>query len=355
VQPESEALAEQGFTDEALQQTAEQAIGAGADANLPATVRFRRSAVWLIRERLKQLAGDVEADPAVFLLSPAPQRPDGQQAELVPMLSNGLTELGRRVWFVGPMCNSGHCHDLEVWDDREAFRLVVDELRLGDAVAVVFDPRSDPFQVRYYPNGLGEHDTCQLIQTSVGYLSIDDVLAKITEIHQDSLVTPTALGSGRRIWARSRTHYVTDNAEAVIQGCLQSSLQRAYPSCTVRPEQPQVSGRVDLEIEEPEPDDRSRVTRHALLELKVLRSFSSGGTPKAKARTKTEISDGLTQARVYRDEKGTRAAALCCFDMRAPPDTDACFEGLRTKAREWKVTLAAWPLYASSSDYRASA
>jgi hypothetical protein len=353
VQPDPGSLAALGFSDDELRATAREAIGAGADATVPDEARFCRSVVWLIRKRLHVHGDQSESNPAVFLLCTAPPTADGQQPPLVPMLSTGMEPLTGRLWFVSPLCNSGKYHELGTWDDdAEVFRLITDELQLGDVTAIIFDPRPDPAEVRYYPQGLAKHDECQRLYMTVGQLDINDVLEKIGQVHEHSLVTPTALGRGRPVWRDAKKHIVADNAEHVIQGCLQASLQQSYPSCTVRTEQPQPSGRVDLEIEEPEPDDASRVTRHALLELKVLRSFNSAGTSKSAQTTKNEIDEGVRQAKSYRDEKGTRAAALCCFDMRVTHTGDGCFSHVRKIAREWNVALGVWPLFASAQARR---
>jgi hypothetical protein len=126
-------------------------------------------------------------------------------------------------------------------------------------------------------------------------------------------------------------------------------LVNAFPSCTVRHEQPTPLGRVDLEIEEINPLDPGITVRHAVLELKVLRSFSNTGTPVATGRIQEWVDSGVRQAAAYRADKGARAAALCCFDMRREDSGDSCFDDVRYLANQLTVALRRWYLFASSS------
>jgi hypothetical protein len=108
-------------------------------------------------------------------------------------------------------------------------------------------------------------------------------------------------------------------------------------------------GRADLHIEEPDPLNRESVTFLAVLELKVLRSYSdSGRTAYSGSNVEEWIEKGVKQAGAYRRERGHRVAVLCCFDMRREDTGEACLSGLRDLAEEQEVALRRWYLYASS-------
>ena len=107
-------------------------------------------------------------------------------------------------------------------------------------------------------------------------------------------------------------------------------------------------GRADLHLEEQDPLDREKVTFLVVLELKVLRSNSDGGTQYSDIETKDWVDKGIKQAGSYKQERGHRVAALVCFDMRTKDDGDACFDNVQELAVRMQVALRRWYLYASS-------
>jgi hypothetical protein len=331
-------------------------MGLGADYELPLHVRFIAGAAKLIRKRRAITNGKTDAiEPAIFLLQPTP--PDlGAPARRVPMLDNGLTPLTGRLWFVNAVVNVGKYIELSGEEDDELFRRIAEDFRLGDVQAIVFDPRAESIEIRYYPRGLQNPDICELISVSGTDISLDGIFAAIDRIHQNCFVTPDAqsLSGKLRLWKDSSKWLPSSDAEAIIQMNLKAGLTTAFPTCTVRHEQPQVSGRLDLEIEESDPLDCGHITRHAILELKVLRSFSETGTPVPSEKTLDDVTSGVQQAAAYRDEKCARASALCCFDMRREPSGETCFKHIRNTAKDTCVRLRLWFIFATSKLYRAT-
>ncbi len=120
----------------------------------------------------------------------------------------------------------------------------------------------------------------------------------------------------------------------------------------MRHEQTAVPGRLDLEIEQSDPLDRGKITRHAVLELKVLRSFRSSGTTVSPTETLDWVESGVRQAASYRDERGALAAALCCFDMRNEHTGEKCFEHVQELANSLIVELRHWFVFGTSEQYR---
>ena len=90
----------------------------------------------------------------------------------------------------------------------------------------------------------------------------------------------------------------------------------------------------------------------AILELKVLRSFSSTGTPYSENKMKKHVKDGVEQAGMYRTEHEPRTAALCCFDMRKEDTEQKCFKHVKDLAITLKVALHRWYLYSSAKKAR---
>jgi hypothetical protein len=342
----------QGWPDDNLRATAYAHHGEGADSDLPEWLRFLIGVVRIINNRARQ-APEPEQTPAAFFLAPGgPSSVEGADLRSEPMLDNGLSELGGQLWFVGPVPRNGLALALPEWPtDAELFERIEGELAIGDLPAVLFDPRPDPPQVRHYPNGLADRDGVEVIATAGQPIDLARVLDVIDVAHRAHLEKPRSSPEGARLWQNGTKHRPKRDAEARIQNILRIALQAAFPATVVRDEQPQSSGRLDLEIEEAL-QPAGTFIRHALLELKVLRSYTSGGTSVSATRVAEAIEEGLRQAIAYRDERRTLASALCCFDMRKTHSGDSCFAPVATHAGEQKVALRVWPLYGTAAQFR---
>jgi hypothetical protein len=112
-----------------------------------------------------------------------------------------------------------------------------------------------------------------------------------------------------------------------------------------------MSGRLDLEIEEPLMQ-AGEFVRHAILELKVLRSFGSTGSSVSKTEIRKIVKEGVEQAASYREERDAHASALCCFDMRTKSTRKKCFHGIQASAKKRDVKLRVWPIFASAKEFR---
>jgi hypothetical protein len=340
------------WSDQQLLQTAGNYAGAGADADQPPAVRFLRGVANLVRKRLRRGTEDVVA-PAVFLLCPAdPQTVDREVLKPVEMLDNGLTPVVGKLWLVGPPVVSGRCMPLETLEDNALFELVISSLKQGDVPAVIYDPRADPNQIRYYPTGLQNADACEIMDIPTEFVDIQRILGVIDRICKMQLVTPDAQGQEAKLWEKPRRHWVAEKAELTIQNYLVTAFFAAFPTCVVRFEQPQVTGRLDIEIEEPDYDHRGHVIKQALLELKVLRSFGSTGVPYTNAQVQEWIDKGVDQAYAYREERRALQSALCCFDMRKSHEDVSGFDEVAEKANRLAVTVRRWRLFASAEAYR---
>lgn len=343
------------WTDADLSGTARATIRLGADADLPEEVRFISGVAKLIRRRLAEKGAQKDLNqPAIFLLK---QTTHIHKLDItpkrVPMLDNGLTAVTGRLWFVSPVVVTGSYIDLEESDDDKLFRIVTDELKLGNVPAVIFDPRTRNSEIRFYRKGLISTDTCEVMRVNHADVSLERVFAKIHHIYKTFLVTPEAqLLKVGRLWKNNAKWWPSEEAEEKLQLYLRIGLTIAFPMCVVNCEQTSVSGRFDVEIEESDPLDSSRITRHAILELKVLRSFRCSGTPVSENDTFKWIESGVIQAASYCYERKALASALCCFDMRNQNTGEKCFEHVKDLALKLKVELKVWFIYATSKLYR---
>jgi hypothetical protein len=324
----------------------------GADAGLPAQVRFVAAVAKLIKLRRsgKSSSEDLQA-PAVFLLRSSTQivMPTAKRE---PMLNNGLTPLTGRLWFVNAPVVMGHYIEIgQVLDDELFSR--VQELGFDNVPAIIFDPRPSTPEIRFYVQGLVAPDVCEKIDISGSNLTMDRIREVISHIHAQRMATPEVQPKPGKLWAVPDKWWVIADAEDRIQMYLVTGLTTAFPTTTVRMEQTQVTGRLDLEIEEPDPSDHSKVTRHAILELKVLRSFGSTGKAVSDAETQEWIRSGIEQAAAYRMERKALASALCCFDMRREDTGNSCFKEVMEFAEKTSVFLWRWFIYSKSKILRA--
>ncbi|MEY2452400.1 MAG: hypothetical protein QOD92_1974 [Acidimicrobiaceae bacterium] len=348
--PENQSAGTDDWGDDELTRTIKGNLGVGVDADLPDEIRFRAGVTQLIRKRLAQ---DDLAAPAVFLLLPSP--PEGVElnaCEFVPMLDNGRTSVAGRLWFVNPVVAAGIGLPLGEWNDATVFGFVNDELKVGHVPAILFEPRTQPATARFYDAGLGTPNRYEEIRLSGAELSLAEIFAVIDKVHAEMLVTPEAQGKAAKLWKTQYKHWASSDAEDLIQVYVRAGLTGAFSSCRVRVEQTQATGRLDLEIEESDPLDQSKVTRHAVLELKVLRSFGSKGGKVSDKATKDWVLEGVRQAAAYRDERKTRLSALCCFDMRVVFTGAECFVPVAARAKKLSVALGVWHLFASSKEFR---
>ena len=337
-----------------LVRTARDGVGIGADADLSAAIRFKAAVAKLLRRRRARVdAGSDPNLPAVFLLQATPPASAGV-AKREPTLNSGLIPMSGRIWFVGSAVVSGRSIACEIEDDDALFRLVTDTLDLGATPAIIFDPRSSASELRFYRNGMDDPERCDLLSFGDGEITLDRITAVIQHVYDQCLKTPEAQIHPGKLWADHKKWQAAKDAEALVHLQLKAGLAGAFLTCTIRHEQPMPEGRLDLEIEEADPLNSGHVTRHALLELKILRSFGCGGETYTAQQTLDWVRSGVEQAAAYRDNKNANYAILCCFDMRKSDTNEACFAHVRDLARSLSVELRRWFLYNTSKAYRAA-
>ena len=329
--------------------------GIGDDTDISDESRFVSGVVQLLIKRTAELDARGESentDIAIFVLRSIP--PDSvSEARRVPMFDNGRTVVVGRLWFTSAPVASAKYVSLPADDDDDArFSFVTDELELGSQPTLIFDPRTSTPELRWYPYGLGQADNYELMPLS-GNVNPQDVFEAIDHLYRECFVTPGSLPLVQLLWQEPDRHWPNRLAEKMLQSHLKSGLVLRFPYCKVRHEQTQTSGRTDLEIEQPHHPDRSTVTRHGIMELKVLSSYGSTGSTVSDVESERKIVEGVQQAAAYRNDKESRWTSLCCFDMREVNIGDSqCFAHVREFADDQAVELRRWFIYANSALYR---
>lgn len=344
------------WSRESLEDTLKDNFGAGQDVDMPEDLRFVRGVARLAMKRFKVKNESASDAPIVFILHPQgldDPPPDRTSSGRIPMLDEGRYEISNRIWFVNHTVNEGIALELGPDDDDvEIFRMLRDDLQLGGFPAAVIETRDGSFNARFYPRGLADSTSCQVADLNQQSISLVDVQSALDDIYQATLCTPDAQGHVVTTWEDADSLLPVGEPELTVQALLRVGLVGRFIGFDIWAEQPDPSGRFDLLIVQSDLFDRSTVTRHVLLELKVLKDkASTGGTVRPSVNRKA-IRKGVKQAAVYRDQHSVRSAALCCYDMRATVHGDAAFEEVGAKAAKKSVELWIWHLFASAEAFR---
>ena len=337
-----------GWTADELRETLRQGTGSGADYDLDHATRFVRGVATVVRSRE---AVDRDKNDSrqlsVFLLQPS--RDESLPHE--PMLDRGLTPIAGKVWFVNAPVVSGRARALENEDAESVFKVVTQDLAMGEVPAVVVDPRLPSVDVRYYPKGLADPDSCVHVRLRGSDVDLRQVCEIIDRVFQ-CLVTPDAQPQANRLWKDADKGRPYRDAEHRVQAALYYSFRAEFASCRVYGEFKGTMGRADLHIAEHDPVNPALVTYLVVLELKVLRSRGESGSSYSEDENLDWVDKGVKQAGMYRQEHGHRVAVLCCFDMRDEDTGDDCFRLVHEQATALQVWLRRWYVYSSSERYR---
>ena len=338
-----------GFEDSELAETLRAFPFAGVDSELSDDERFARGVAQVFRAFFASGSEGVGSHSAFLLHPGVPVSLAHLQSEVCYALDDGQTDVTNGVWFVGPSVIQGS--RLEVADTFDAMFPQVVDAGLGALAAVTFRRTVGGPVLSYYPAGLGAPERKVRMRLTDTTVTLAQILELVDIVHQSTLVAPTGHQGGAKLWKNRAKHHPVQHVEVEIQAYLRTGLSTALPLCRINPEQNLVAGRLDLEIEELDPSTNT-LARHAILELKVLRSFGSTGLPCSAAENEKWVSDGVDQAYAYREERKASSSALCCFDMRVNSGDSACLRKVESKASSLDVILRSWPLYPDAKQYR---
>lgn len=341
----------EGFEDAELLGTLSSFPFAGADSELSDDERFARGVAQVVRAWLRSHPTAVGSHSVFLLHATLPEDMDETESERFYALDDGESDVTTGIWFVGPPVITGTKVDAP--ESFDAMFPAVVEAGLGDCAAVTYRHTASGPVLRFYPRGLAEAEHVVSMTLSNTAVDLGKILEIVGIVHRSTLVTPSGHQGGAKLWQNRTKYHPVRHVEVEIQAYLRTGLSVGLPLCRINPEQNLVAGRLDLEIEELDPETR-KVSRHAVLELKVLRTYGSTGSTTSGTQTEKWISDGVEQAYAYREERAARESALCCFDMRKDPTDDACLKKVEKKAHDLKVVVASWPLYPDTKLYRAA-
>ena len=339
-----------GWNAEEIEETYKGSSGAGSDFELASKERFLRGVVAAVRRREAiESQREGERSISVFLLKS--DQAGQTNLTLHPMLDAGKSKISGSIWFVNEAVRSGWGRSLPSNVPTEIFQIVTEQLQVGEVPAVLVDPSGTETSVRYYPQGLSSPNDCELMRLDYSDLKLADILSIVDTVHSQCLVTPDAQSSANKLWQDASQYRPFRNAENKIQAYLKPGLAAALPTCQVYEEQSGIMGRTDIQIRQHDPLDRAKVVHLAVLELKVLRSFSEGGNDYSDEYTQKIIAEGLRQVYSYRNEHEHRIGLLCCFDMRVEDAIDL-LEGFGEESDLIGVAIKSWRIYSSSRQAR---
>lgn len=271
-----------------------------------------------------------------------------------PIIDNGAKALCGTMLVTPVTCHSGYGSVLSGESSADLFQEVVDR-GAGNEIALVFDPSATEKELRYYPKGVGSPEMVQRYPFRTMTFTLPMLDSVLKRLHEQTLLTPDA-AKGLDIWQAAEKYWPIKDAEARFQGLMKLTLTVAFDTrlFTVMWEVPGTQGRCDLFVLSRDPNADGKLTAHAVIELKVLRSFSSGGSPVTKKVNAEAIKKGVSQARGYREDKHALNAMLCCYDMRKPAQSDGekCFNPIRKAATKSAVQLRSYRIYGSPDDLR---
>lgn len=342
-----------GWSDKELEASITKYDGNGYNQGVDEFAQFTHAVQKFLRKRLRLDADSLNAASSVFLMG---RLPDGQPAvRNAPLFTAARYDPAGCIWFGRKRLNAAAGVPLpdEATDD-ELFNYVVTVLGVGDLPAVLYDAMDE--SVRIYPQGMADPHAC-VVRTITGVdVSLDYIKALLDKLHTSLLITPVASDSPSDLWEdRTRAHPINE-AERGIQKILFIAFQTLYAFGYLKVEQEHVAalGRCDFILKEQDPIDPSIWTNHAILELKVVKSFTHTGSKVADASNQKAVSDGLDQARDYRSTFHCAMAALCCFDMRKLPDPEQAVQHEVERAESESIALWSWPIHHITKNARAA-
>ena len=234
----------------------------------------KQLAVFLVSDRVRELA--------VAL-----------QAAKEPIINNGSRRLAGMLWLTTAGFQSGYFSAFTSTAPAGIFEEVKTK-GMANRPAFVFDPTATEPEIRYYPDGLDNDNRVQRFLLSNQTFTLATFDAVMTQLYKQSIITPAATLAEFNPWKDASKYIPRPSAEALYQAMAKIALSVAFgPSCRVAFEVPGTEGRCDLLISSRKPNNAW--VSHAALELKVLRSFTSGKAPVSEKTRKDAISKGLRQ------------------------------------------------------------
>ncbi|MCF3463414.1 hypothetical protein GTY70_05895 [Stenotrophomonas maltophilia] len=337
------------WSEDSLVETVSGYLGNGYDQNLPAFRQFCHAAAKIIQRRRAREDNTLLQGAVIFVMEGIVPISDLQK-ESRPLFNHGVASIDGRVWTGSSRLATATGIALPQGGAADRVNFVVEKLGMGSRPAIYYDASEEEAVMRAYPAGLEQPDNCEDLSLNSAEFTIEHLKRLLDHAHAKLLISPSGSNLARNLWSDRQAIIPIGDAEKGVQDILHVALTTGlgFGSIAVRAEGSSEMGRYDFFLEEQDPLNASTWTHHAIIELKVLKSFSEAGSPVADAKNIKAVSDGLTQAAAYRDSHYCRFAALCCYDMRTAPDPEGAVAHERKRAAHLDVAMWSWPLYPSA-------
>lgn len=339
-----------GWSEDRTELAAAPIEGVGLYADQPEYIDFQTSALQLIAKA----AGEPpkELGPAYFVLGDAAlfARVRGE-AISVPMLRvDASIQLFGRLWFVPRNLGHGFAVDTTGLTAAEVFQRIRDYGGEGRP-AIAVHP-AQPTAPTIYQIGVAQPEVCELFDLSVTTVTVKDLDEALDGLY--SLIRSPDQSAERPLWHDVDKGWPVQNAEKAVQHEVTRALAGRFGWFTeVRSEQSSSIGRTDVELIQFRGLPSGQNIRHALVELKVLRSNTVNGKPVPPKAMVRHIREGVRQASEYGEAANSNIRMLCCYDMRRTDEgTATVFKNFEQPAADRKVLLRRFFLYSSSKALR---
>lgn len=318
--------------------------------DLPPKLRFQVYVSRTVKARERQADAETTGTAAFILVTPQQQEAFKTGRSFDRMVHTGRVRLAGRVHFMTHRAASSvfeeYAGNANGVFDRIA-KIGCDRLP-----ALIYDTSGGTSTLTYYPQGTHTDDGLVEVQLDTGQVTEAEILSVIEAVYRAELCTPDNSGPAK-VWQNPSKGYPIEEAERTVQQFLRVGLAARFHWCTIRAEQSSKLGRTDLEVVDDRTGEVGAITHYALLELKVLRSFSHSGTAYPSTTTDDAVSKGVNQAHSYGVNNNSLLRMLCCFDMRTNDVGDtATFAHVQINANTLCVRLKRWYMYRSSEHMR---
>ena len=318
--------------------------------DLPDELRFQVYVSRMIRRRENQQGSETSGAAAFILVGPDEQEKLKAGRFWDRLVHTGTRRLSSRIHFVTPQATSSALEDY-AGDDNDLFGRVA-ALGYDNRPTLLYVPSDGGSSLSYYPNGTRTDQGLREVILNFGQVTEAEVQETLHAIYRSELCTPDNMGP-TKLWKDSGKGYPVKEAERTVQQMIRHALVGRFLWCTIEQEQSGKSGRTDLEIVDDRTGKQGTIYHHALLELKVLRSFGSTGKAYNATTVQEAINEGVNQAHSYGTANNSVLRMLCCYDMRTDDiGDDATFVHVKDRASTLSIRLKRWYLYRSSQAFR---
>jgi hypothetical protein len=306
------------------------------------------------RIRNDAFSSDGKILSAFFISDRSRAEAERLSAQRVPIVDNGSVVFAGSLWIAGPAFRGAYRHSFAHASTSEIFE-EIEDLGLGQSPMFLFDPNATDLEVRYYPHGISDADMVQVLLIGQHEFSIDALDRVLQRFYETSIRTPDAKIGPEGPWSDPKKYVPRPETEAFLQNWIKIAINVGFQApYTCEFEKPGTEGRCDLMLVSKHPTQENTQIHHAVMELKILRSRTSGNRSVSETVRRDAVEKGLKQAIAYKNEQNAELAMLCCFDMRtvAHCDKDECFKPIAAPAKKAGIELRRYRMYGSSDDYR---